>query len=226
MRPSRAITATLAILAIAAPTATAARSTVRVETVKKELAGPAASGSVRAYVDTAGTPHVLPAGTALGQIVALGARLDVPVDVQFFASFSSGLLTRFGSGRPGPSGGWQFTVNGVPSQVGADVTVVPRNAEVVWWMIDDFTTQGGLLPLDLDLVKHTRHGTLKFRVTRFDAGTGKVAGAKGAKLRVNGRSLSVPANGVVTVRLKHGRKFSARATRSDSIRSEQISGKA
>jgi len=224
MRPIRAIPATLAVLAVVAPVA-AARPTVRVETVKKEILGPTASGSVRSYVDTVGPAHVLPARSALGQVVAVGARYDVPVDVQFFASFSSGLLTRFGSAQS-KTGGWQFTVNGAPPPVGADATVVPRNAEVVWWLIDDFATQGGLLPLDLDLVAHTRRGTLKFKVTRFDAGTGKVAGAKGAKLRINGRSLTVPANGVVTVRLKHGRAFTARATRADSIRSEAIRGKA
>jgi hypothetical protein len=225
MRPSRAIPATLAILAIAAPAA-AARPTVRVETVSKELVGPKASGSVRAYVDTDGAAHVLPARSALGQVVALGARLDVPVDIKFFASFSSGLLTRFGSARAPAAGGWQFTVNGVPPQVGADATVVPKNAEVVWWMISDFTTQGGLLPLDLDLVAKSRRGTLKFRVTRFDAKLGKVQSAKGAKLRVNGRSLTVPSSGLVTVHVRHGRAFSARATRSDSIRSERISGRA
>ena len=225
MRPSRAIPATLAILAIAAPAA-AARPTVRVETVSKELIGPKTSGSVRSYVDSTGAAHVLPAGTALGQIVAVGARFDVPVDIQFFASFNSGLLTRFGSAKAPASGGWQFTVNGVPPQVGADATVVPRNAEVVWWMINDFTTQGALLPLDLDLVAHSRRGTLKFRVTRFDTKVGKVQAAKGAKLRIAGRSLRVPASGLVTIRLRHGRAFSARATRPDSIRSEQISGKA
>jgi hypothetical protein len=224
MRPSRAIPATLAILAIAAPTA-AARPTIRVETVKRELVPPLTSGSVRSYVDTDGTAHVLPARSALGQVVALGARLDVPVGIQFFASFSSGLLQRFGSGQS-TTGGWQFTVDGVPSQVGADATVLPRSAEVVWWLIDDFATQGGLLPLDLDLVSKSRRGTVKFRVTRFDAATGKVRGAKGATLRVAGRSLTVPASGNVTVRLKHGRRFHARATAPNSIRSEQISGKA
>jgi hypothetical protein len=224
MRPIRAIPATLAILAVAVPAA-AARPTVRVETVQKEIIGPQASGSVRSYVDTDGTAHVLPAHTALGQLVALGARFDLPVDVKFFSSFSSGFLLRFGRAQSA-TGGWQFAVNGAPGQVGADATVLPRNAEVVWWLIDDFGTQGGLLPLDLDLVAHTRRGTLKFKVTRFDKGTGKVAGAKGAKLRINGRSLTVPASGVVTIRLKHGRAFTARATRADSIRSEMIRGKA
>jgi uncharacterized protein DUF4430 len=224
MRPSRAIPATLAILAIAAPTA-AARPTIRVETVKREMVSPQASGSVRSYVDTDGAAHVLPARSALGQVVALGARLDVPVGIQFFASFSSGLLQRFGSGQSA-TGGWQFTVDGVPSQVGADATVLPRKAEVVWWLIDDFATQGGLLPLDLDLVSKSRRGTVRFRVTRFDPATGKVRGAKGATLRVAGRSLTVPASGNVSVRLKHGRRFHARATAANSIRSEQISGKA
>lgn len=225
MRPSRAIPATLAVLAIAAPAA-AARPTVRVETVSKELIGPQASGAVRSYVDSTGAAHVLPAGTALGQLVAVGGRFDLPVRIQFFASFSSGLLTRFGSAAAPASGGWQFTVDGVPPQVGADVAVVPRKAEVVWWMIDDFTTQGGLLPLDLDLVGHSRRGTLRFRVTRFDVKLGKVHGAAGASLRIGGRSLTVPASGLVTVHLRHGRRFSARATRADSIRSERITGRA
>jgi hypothetical protein len=224
MRPSRAIPATLAILAIAAPTA-AARPTIRVETVKRELVRPLPSGSVRSYVDTDGAAHVLPARSALGQVVALGARLDVPVGIQFFPSFSSGLLQRFGSGRSA-TGGWQFTVDGVPSQVGADVTVLPRNAEVVWWLIDDFATQGGLLPLDLDVVSTSRRGTVKFRVTRFDPATGKVHGAKGATLRVAGRSVKVPASGNVSVRLRHGHRFHARATAPNSIRSEQVSGQA
>ena len=155
MRPSRAIVATLAVLAIGAPAAAAARPTIRVETVGRELVAPVANGSVRSYVDTAGAAHVLAPRTALGQIVALGARRDVPVTVQYFASFDSGLLQRFGSGRSA-TGGWQFTIDGVPPQVGADRAVVPNGAEVVWWLIDDFGTQGAFLPLDLDLVATDR----------------------------------------------------------------------
>ena len=223
MRPIRAIPATLVALAIAAPAADA-RPTIRVETVSRELVPALTSGSVRSYVDTDGALHALPARSALGQVVALGARLDVPIDVQFFSSFNSGLLQRFGSGHSA-TGGWQFTVDGAPPPVGADATVLPSNAEVVWWLIDDFTTQGGLLPLDLDLVSKSSRGVVKFRVTRFDSGSGKVKGAAGATLRVAGRSLKVPASGLVSVRLKRGTRFHARATASNSIRSDRVSGK-
>src|SRR4051794_36074145 len=82
MRPSRAIVATLAVLAIAAPTAAAAPATIRVETVSRELVPDVGSGSVRSYVDTTGAAHVLAPRTALGQIVALAAKRDVPVTVQ------------------------------------------------------------------------------------------------------------------------------------------------
>ncbi len=224
MRPRRAIVATLALLAVAAP-ASAATPTIRVETVTRELVPPVANGSVRSYVDTAGAAHVLAPRTALGQIVALGARRDVPVTVQFFASFNSGLLQRFASGQSA-TGGWQFTVNGVPSQVGADVAVVPSGAEVVWWLIDDFGKQGSFLPLDLDLVSKKANGDVRFRVTKFDTASGKVIGAKGAALRVNGRNHTVPASGFVTVRVKPGKRFKARATQPSTIRSEQVSGKA
>ena len=139
------------------------------ETVSRELVPPVGSGSVRSYVDTTGAAHVLAPRTALGQIVALAAKRDVPVTVQFFASFNSGLLQRFASGQSA-TGGWQFTVNGVPSQVGADTAVVPRGAEVVWWLIDDFGKQGSFLPLDLDLVSKKANGDVRFRVTRFDTG--------------------------------------------------------
>jgi hypothetical protein len=224
MRPSRAIVATLALLAVAAP-ASAATPTIRVETVARELVPPVTNGSVRSYVDTAGAAHVLAPRTALGQIVALAARRDVPVTVQFFASFNSGLLQRFGSGQSA-TGGWQFTVNGVPSQVGADTAVVPSGAEVVWWLIDDFGKQGSFLPLDLDLVSKRANGDVRFRVTKFDTASGKVIGAKGAALRVNGHNHTVPASGFVTVRVKPGKRFQARATAPSTIRSEQVSGKA
>ena len=224
MRPRRALLATLALLAVAAP-ASAATPTIRVETIARELVPPVANGSVRSYVDTAGVPHVLAPRTALGQIVALAARRDVPVTVQFFASFNSGLLQRFASGQSA-TGGWQFTVNGVPSQVGADTAVVPSGAEVVWWLIDDFGTQGAFLPLDLDLVSKRANGAVRFRVTRFDPTSGKVIGAKGSTLRVNGRNRTVPASGFVTVHVRPGKRFQARATAPASIRSEQVSGKA
>jgi hypothetical protein len=224
MSPRRAIVATLALLAVAAP-ASAATPTIRVETVTRELVPPVTNGSVRSYVDTAGAAHVLAPRTALGQIVALGARRDVPVTVQFFASFNSGLLQRFGSGQSA-TGGWQFTVNGVPSQVGADTAVVPNGAEVVWWLVDDFGTQGSFLPLDLDLVSKKANGDVRFRVTKFDTATGKVLGARGAKLRVNGHNHTVPASGFVTVRVKPGTRFSARATQASTIRSERVSGRA
>lgn len=225
MRPSRAIVATLALLAVAAP-ASAATPTIRVETIKRELVRPVTSGSVRSYVDTAGAAHVLAPRTALGQIVALAARRDVPVTVQFFASFNSGLLQQFANGRSSATGGWQFTVDGVPSQLGADATVVESGAEVVWWLIDDFGTQGSFLPLDLDLVSKKANGNVRFRVTKFDTATGKVVGAKGAKLRVNGHNHTVPASGFVTVHVKPGTRFAARATAPSTIRSERISGKA
>ena len=225
MRPSRAIVATLALLAVAAP-ASAATPTIRVETVTRELVPPVTNGSVRSYVDTAGAAHVLKPRTALGQIVALGARRDVPVTVQFFASFNSGLLQRFGSGQSA-TGGWQFTVNGVPSQVGADTAVVPSGAEVVWWLIDDFGKQGSFLPLDLDLGRRRRRtATCGSASRKFDTASGKVIGAKGAVLRVNGRNHTVPASGFVTVHVKPGTRFSARATQPSTIRSEQVSGKA
>ncbi len=224
MKPRRAIVATLALLAVAVPASAAATPTIRVETVSKELVAPVSSGSVRSYVDTAGVPHVLPARSALGQIVALGAHQDVAVGVQFFASFSSGLLQRFGSSQSA-TGGWQFTVNGVPSPVGADTAVVPNGAEVVWWLIDDFGTQGALLPLDLDVVKKSR-GDVRFRVTRYDQATGKVVAARGATLRINGHDHTVSASGFVTAHLKKGARFSARATAPASIRSERVSGKA
>jgi hypothetical protein len=223
MRPSRAIVATLAVLAVAAP-ASAATPTIRVETVKRELTQPVTSGSVRSYVDTAGAAHVLAPRTALGQIVALAARRDVPVTVQFFASFNSGLLQRFANGQSSATGGWQFTVNGVPSQVGADTAVIPSGAEVVWWLIDDFGTQGSFLPLDLDVVSKKANGNIRFRITKFDPGTGKVAGAKGATLRVNGHDHAVSASGLVTVHVKPGTRFGARATAPSAIRSERVSG--
>jgi len=225
MSPSRAIVATLAALAIAAPAASAAPATIRVETVTRELVPAVGSGSVRSYVDTTGAAHVLAPRTALGQIVALAAKRDVPVTVQFFASFNSGLLQRFASGQSA-TGGWQFTIDGVPSQVGADTAVVPRGAEVVWWLIDDFGTQGSFLPLDLDLVTKKANGDVRFRVTRFDTASGKVIGARGATLRVNGRNHTVSASGFVTAHLRHGQRFQARATAPASIRSEQVSGKA
>ena len=225
MRPSRAIVATLALLAVAAPASSAATPTIRVETVTRELVPPVTNGSVRSYLDTAGAAHVLKPRTALGQIVALGARRDVPVTVQFFASFNSGLLQRFGSGQSA-TGGWQFTVNGVPSQVGADTAVVPNGAEVVWWLIDDFGKQGSFLPLDLDLASKKANGDVRFRVTKFDTASGKVIAAKGAALRVNGRNHTVPASGFVTVHVTPGKRFKARATQPSTIRSEQVSGKA
>jgi Domain of unknown function (DUF4430) len=224
MRPSRAIVATLAVLVVAAP-ASAATPTIRVETVARELVQPVTSGSVRSYVDTAGAAHVLAPRTALGQIVALAARRDVPVTVQFFASFNSGLLQRFASGQSA-TGGWQFTVNGVPSQVGADAAVIPSGAEVVWWLIDDFGKQGAFVPLDLDLVSKRANGDVRFRVTKFDAAAGKVVGAGGATLRVNGHNHAVSASGIVTVHVKPGTRFAARATAPSTIRSERVSGTA
>jgi hypothetical protein len=67
---------------------------------------------------------------------------------------------------------------------------------------------------------------VRFRVTKFNSGTGKVVGAKGATLRVNGHNHTVPASGFVTVRVKPGTRFSARATAPSTIRSERVSGTA
>lgn len=225
MRPGKALVATLATLAIAAPANAAPDATIRIETVAKELVPAVGSGSVRSYVDTDGNVHKLASRTALGQIVALGAARNVPVNVHYFASFNAGIVERFGSGRQSATGGWNFAVNGIPSQVGGDLAIIPRGAEVVWWMIDDFSTQGSWVPLDLDLVSN-RRGRVTLRVTKFDSATGKVIGAKGAKLRVDGRTLTVPASGNVTVRIKRGKRFHARATAPSTIRSEQVSGTA
>ena len=204
MRPSRAIPATLAILAIAAPAA-AARPTVRVETVSKELIGPTTSGSVRSYVDTAGAAHVLPAEHRARPDRRGRCAARPPGRRPVLRQFSSGLLTRFGSAKPPASGGWQFTVDGVPPQVGADATVVPKHAEVVWWLIDDFAHAGRPAA-----ARPRPRRPLAARHAASSASRGstpkaaRCTAAKGAQLRIAGRSLTVPASGLVTVHLRRG----------------------
>ncbi len=106
--------------------------------------------------------------------------------------------------------------------------MLPRNAEVVWWLIDDFATQGGLLPLDLDLVSKSARGVAEVprHALRQRQRQGQAA-PPAPTLRVAGRSLTVPASGLVTVHLQaRARAFHARATAPNSIRSDQVSGKA
>jgi hypothetical protein len=223
MSPFRTAVA-IALAALALPAAAAATPTIRVETLSATLVDPTRTGAVRAYLDTDGAAHSLPARTALGQIVALAAQRNEAIRVHYFPSFASGLVERYGSAIASATGGWQFTVDGVPSPVGADAAVLPRNAEVVWWLIEDFGTQGALTPLDLDLVSRDG-GDATFRVTRFDAASGAMVGAAGAVLRVNGRAHRVPASGLVTAHLRDGQFFRARAVRRGAIRSEVITGR-
>ncbi len=222
MRPIWALAATaFAVLVI--PAGASATPTIRIETLPTTLVDATRTGSVRAYVDTDDAAHVLPSRSALGQIVAVAGHRDTPIAIRYFPTFASGLVERFGNAASA-TGGWQFTVDGVPSPVGADTAVLPRNAEVVWWLIDDFAAQGALVPLDLDLVSRDG-GDVTFRVTRFDSASGAVVGAAGATLRVNGRGHRVPLSGVVTVHLRDGQFFRARAVRTGTIRSETIAGR-
>ncbi len=144
MRPSRAIVATLALLAVAAPAVRRHADDPRGD--RHARARPAGHERLRPLVrrHRRRSARAHAAHRARPDRRARRAPRRARSTVQFFASFNSGLLQRFGSGQSA-TGGWQFTVNGVPSQVGADTRrrAERRRGRVV---ADRRLRQAGLVP--------------------------------------------------------------------------------
>jgi hypothetical protein len=211
-----------AVLAIAAvgiaitPAAHAARSNVRVTTLAGDLVAQTVSGAARSVVDGAGTPHALPADTALGQLAAVTATADVSLLVEYsaFGAYVSG-IGRLAYGNAY----WELFVDNAPSEVGAaDVTIAPTH-ELVWLLNPDFNGPDPTF-LDLDRTRSSG-GRVTVRVTR----SGKApAPAAGATVRINGRAYRADHAGVVRARV-HG-AWSARATLAGSAASERLTGTA
>jgi hypothetical protein len=221
------VLAAAATALLAAPMAAEAagiRAPLRVETTQQTIVGHdnARVGAARAYLDTDGAAHALPANTALGQLVAGTAASGADVGIGFNAQFG-GFVASIGGRAPGATGTWAFFVDNELAQTGAETTFLKRKSEYVWVLDPDFTKRGPFF-LALDAVKRGRAVT--FTVTRAGAGAGtavaKPAPAKGAALVINDTRVRIPESGRVTVDVTG--EWSARATMAGTIASETLSG--
>lgn len=173
-------------------------------------------GAARAYLDAAGTPHALPADTALGQLVSAtgwwGVGLGVPFNDQF-----GGFVQSIAGRQAGASGFWAFYVDGRAAAAGAETTTIADGQEVVWILDQDFNAPGPFF-LDLDVVAR-RGRSITFRVTR--AGGEQPEPAVGASIRVNRRVYRTGAKGTVRVTVPR-QSWLARATLAGSAPSELV----
>jgi hypothetical protein len=223
----RWLPAAVAALALAcAPVAASAatRATLRIVTPSRTVLGAHAPlvGATRSYLDDAGTPHALKPNTVMGQLVAGTAFFGLPLDVAFNAQLGGGFVSSIDGIAGGSKGFWELFVNDRAATVGAEAATFKAGDEVVWLLDPDFAAPGPFY-LDLNVVRR-RRGRVTFAVVKA-GGTQPVA-AVGATIRVNGRILRTAANGRVSVQLRRGRPFQARATMHGAVRSQVVGGRA
>ena len=162
---SRRLFALLALAAVLAPTALAARVHVRVE------------GKTTTIFGTA--EPVLDATTALTALDAASVAGEFYYHV---ASTAYGpYVDQIGLYKAAGSSGWTFKVNGVSAPVGADKVTLGPGDRVLWYWAT-FGPAGG--PPTLVLSRGKRAGC--YRVVEQDD-AGKTRRARGAVLHVDGR---------------------------------------
>ena len=188
------------------------------------LPGDHAVGSTRSYLDGDGVAHALAPNTVLGQLVAGAALEGAELGIGFNAQFG-GFVDSIG-GLRAANGFWALYVDNATSPLGAESATIKDGQEVVWILDPDFNTPGPTF-LDLDPVKASGVPGVSFYtfgVTKA-GGDGPVA-AKGATVIVNGKRYTANARGRVTVELRSGTAWTARATLKGSIRSDVLRGTA
>ena len=142
--------------------------------------------------------------------------------VQFFASFNSGLLQRFGQ-RAARHRRLAVHRQRRPVAGRRRAAILKKGAEIVWWLIDDFGKQGPFLRRSRPRLQEGERPHALPR-HQFDTASGKVVGAKGAALSINGRNHSARQR-VRDGARDAGRAVQARATqRSTPLRAAQRQG--
>jgi hypothetical protein len=230
MTRTRVLAAVTAAL-LAAPVAAQAagpRATVRAMTATQTvLPGDQAVGAARAYLDGDGVAHALSPNTVLGQLVAGAALEGADLGIGFNPQFG-GFVNAIGGIAPANPdvGSWSLFIDNALAATGAETATIKKGQEVVWILDPDFTTPGPTF-LDLDPVRAAAvPGTFWFTFAVTLAGGEKPVPAKGATVILNGRPHKVNARGRVTIEVRQGADWTARATLKGSIRSETLRGTA
>jgi len=230
MTRTRVLTAATVAL-LAAPVAAQAagpRATVRAETAAKTvLAGDVKVGAARAYLDVDGTPHALQPNTVLGQLVTGAAAAGADLEIGFNAQFG-GFVSSIGGVAPAnpQTGSWSLFVDNALAMTGAETATIKNGHEIVWILDPDFNEPGPTF-LDLDPVKASAvPGTFRLTFGVTLAAGDRPVPAKGATVLVNGKKHTTNARGRVTVEVRQGTAWTARATLKGSIRSEILRGTA
>lgn len=228
MTRTRVLAAVTAAL-LAAPVAAQAagpRATVRAMTVTQTvLPGDHEVGSTRSYLDGAGVAHALVPNTVLGQLVAGAALEGAELGIGYNAQFG-GFVDSIGGVTAPAKGFWALYVDNASSSLGAESATIGDGQEVVWVLDPDFEVAGPTF-LDLDPVRASAvPGTSRYTFGVTLAGGEKPVAAKGATVIVNGKRYTANARGRVTVELRSGTAWTARATLKGSIRSDTLRGTA
>lgn len=195
---TRAILATVAVLAALIVPLSAQASTIRVTSAAEAMLGNLEweSGSAPAYVNDTGAAVALPARNALGQLVAATSFTATPLVVSEFAGLGP-YVASIGTVKVGAKGAWMLFVNGTQAQVGAGSLQLRKSDRVLWVLDTDYAKKGPFV-LDARATKRA-DGTVLVRVTKI--GGAKPVAAKGATIVVDGTAVGVTgADGSLVVR--------------------------
>ena len=187
MSAGKILATVVAIVALAVPTV-AQGATIRVTSAKQTYLSNYewTAGSARAYLDDAGAANVLPANTALGQIVAAAAFTSTPLTISQYAGLGPYVAT-IGTQKVGAKGAWDIYVNGKTPSVGAGALILKKQDHVIWFLDDDYEKKG---PIILDAQVTVRANGDVAVVVRQADGTG-LSPAKGAAVLVDGAKVGV-----------------------------------
>lgn len=222
MRTSLRLTLAAACAAglVAAPVATALDTTIRVEgstaTLIPESAIPIEGTGTATVFDKNFASVDVSRSSAFWQVYRATQSTGLGLTFEYFPAFTASQIQRIGPDAGAGSVGWQFRVNHVSSQVGADATTLPQGASVLWYY-------GGL-----DAVRELDVAPSSDRVSKGTAFTvavtsyseaGEAQPGAGATVRYGQSTATADAAGAVTFIAQGNGTQPVSATRAGDIRS-------
>lgn len=222
MRTSLRLTLAAACAAglVTAPVATALDTTIRVEgstaTLIPESAIPIEGTGTATVFDKNFASVDVSRSSAFWQVYRATQSTGLGLTFEYFPAFTASQIQRIGPDAGAGSVGWQFRVNHVSSQVGADATTLPQGASVLWYY-------GGLDAVrELDVApssdRVSKGTAFTVAVTSYSE-TGEAQPGAGATVRYGQSTATADAAGAATFIAQGNGTQPVSATRAGDIRS-------
>lgn len=205
---------------VAAPVATALDTTIRVEgstaTLIPESAIPIEGVGSATVFDKNFASVVVSRSSAFWQVYRATSSTGLGLAFEYFPAFQSSLVQKIGPDENVGSVGWQFRVNHVGAQVGADATTLAQGDSVLWY----YGTADAVRELDVtpSADRVTKGTAFTVRVTSY-SDTGAAQPGAGATVRYGASAATADGAGSATFIAQGNGTQPVSATRAGDIRS-------